>query len=396
MKKSLLALMMVTILSMNVSALEPNPYITDSGIQITPFLETGVTVDDNIHNQSTNELDTSIFTITPYVNFLLDDGVKRFELDLGLESVYVDGFSEDNYRNGYLNFTGHVEQGSQSRWDISAGVRQFNQERGTGLTEGNPERFSELLNYDVHTTAARYEYGALSSSMRIAVDMEYYKRSFNNFVESTDHLDFDNFTIGATFYYSTNSKTSMFLEVTQSDINYGQMHPSGIARDSDDTYVLVGMKWEATAILTGSFRLGQQQKSFTDLGREDFSGLSWDLGIEWQPLTYSSFLVNSSKRAKDPYVQGDYINETSFDIVWRHRWSDLFDTRVELSVIMDEYSGQSVYRTDDYQMLSFNLNYALLRWMDVSLFTQIIDNDSTTNNIMFKKIRMGVNFTISI
>jgi len=397
MKKILLICLMLLTLNINLLALEPNPYITDSGILITPFLETGVMVDDNIFNQPAGELDTSIFTVSPSVNLLFDDGIKRFEVDLGLESVYVDGHSEDNYLDSNLNFSGHIEQGTRVRWGMSADVRQVTEARGTGLTQGsNAGRFAEPLTFDAQSAAVRYEYGALSTAMRLAVDLEYNNRSYKNYRESTNHLDRDRFLIGTTFYYSTNSKTNMFFEVNQENIDYKRIHPSGFSRDSDDTHILLGIEWKASGLMTGIFSLGQQQKSFADPDRKDFNGLSWDVGIEWRPLTYSSIFLNSSKDAKDPYTDGDYISETTVEIIWQHQWSDRFDTRTAFLVSEEEFSGQNINRTDDYQMFSLNLDYNLLRWLDITLFVRIIDNESTRNDIVFDKTIGGISFRISI
>jgi hypothetical protein len=72
--------------SSSVIAVEPEPYITDSGIVIIPIINTGYKYDNNIFSEVNDTTGSGIFTLTPAVKFLLDDGINNYQLDVGVES----------------------------------------------------------------------------------------------------------------------------------------------------------------------------------------------------------------------------------------------------------------------------------------------------------------------
>jgi len=394
--KLILACLAAAIFNSCLFAAEPEGIILDSGVRVTPLVETGLIFDDNILSQSSGENDSSILTIAPSVVFLLDDGVNNYEFDLGIEKGYVDSSSEDNYLDAYMAFSSHLEAGMMSRWDIYAELSRETEARGTGLTEATPDRFNEPLEYDIKTAAIDYEYGALTTQMRIAFELKFIDKEYKNFKSFTAAKDKDSVKFGSTFFYSTNSKTDAFIELSQNRIRYDQIDYTGISRDSDDIRALVGVQWEPSAFLTATIKLGQQKKSFTDSGRKDFSGLSWSFGVDWNPLTYTTVSLEYSKAAKDPYLQGDYINETAIDISWKHRWSDELSSKFAFSNSEEDYGGFAVARNDDTQTLDLSVSYSVLRWLDISLFAKYIDKDSTRTDILYDKTVVGLNFIVSI
>ncbi len=394
MKKQFIAFMLIISVTLNIRALEPQGIQTNSGIVITPMLVMGAKYDTNIFSTSTDEVESYIYTVMPTVNFLMDDGVNQYIFDLGIESGTFQSSTDDDYLNYNLSFTAILEPSSQSRWDLSADISSGTEPRGTGLTES--VSVSEPLTFDTKKAAATFEYGAQSASGKIVFDINYFNKNYTNFNELTYSKDYDSLLAGATFFYATNSKTDAFFEFNQNRIRYEELDTSGISRDSDDTKLLVGVRWEASALTSGNFKIGQQRKSFLDSGRDDFDGLSWDLGIEWKPLSYSTVTFNSARNAKDPNIEGDYINETSINVSWQHDWSDKFYTRIIFSDTEEDYSGVTVTRVDDSQNIDVSFNSSILRWFEVSLFVQYLDKESTRSDILFDKKIAGINFSVSM
>ena len=149
-----------------------------------------------------------------------------------------------------------------------------------------------------------------------------------------------------------------------------------------------------TALTTGSIKVGTQNKKFIDSNREDFDGVSWQVDVEWTPLTYSKILINSSRNAKDPNVEGDYINETVVGVAWEHEWSEKLSSTVGFSSIEEEYSG--VVRLDETNLLNVGVIFSALRWIDVSVYLQSVNKESTRPEILFDKNIIGVDFIFSM
>ena len=394
MKKSLLATFIAGSIFNCAHAIEPAGINTESGILITPLLQTGLKYDDNIFSQSQDEKGSTILTIDPTVNFLLDDGINSYSVDVGLNSGTFFSSSDDNYLDGFLGFDIHLEPSSMSRFDLSASANWTTEARGTGITEGLGEAVTEPLTYRDQVVTGTYEFGALSTNAKMAFDAKYYNKEYTNFENNTKYRNYDSFLFGTTFSYNTGAATDVFVEVNKDAIRYDHIEPQQSTRSSDDYRALVGIKWEATALTTGSVKLGYQNKDFEARNRENFSGLSWDAGVTWQPLTYTSFNFSTKRAAKDPNVEGSYINESVHSVAWNHEWATRLNTSVSASYVKEDYSGVS--RKDDTTTLSAQANYVLQRWVDVSVYVDITDKDSTRDNIYFDKNLVGVNFTFSM
>jgi len=383
----------IATLSFNSLAIDPAGHMTDSGILITPTLVTSFQSDDNILNQPGNEVESRVFIIAPVVNFLIEDGINSYEWELGLQSAKYDDSPDDDYITSYMMFDSHSEPSSQSRWDFHISTRKEIEARGTGVTESFGDLLSDPLKFSLNRFNLTYEYGGMTSQGRVAVNTKYLEKSYDNFKDLTRFRNYESLLFGATFFYSTNSKSDAFLEVTQDAIRYDLVEVTG-SRDSDDTRALLGFQWEVTALTTGSIKVGTQNKKFIDSNREDFDGVSWQVDVEWTPLTYSKILINSSRSAKDPNVEGDYINETVVGVSWEHEWSETLSSTVGFSAIEEEYSG--VTRLDETNLVNVGATFSALRWIDVSVYLQSVNKESTRPEILFDKNIIGVDFIFSM
>ncbi|PCJ37573.1 MAG: hypothetical protein COA99_12590 [Moraxellaceae bacterium] len=364
-------------------------YIMDAGVKISPSLTSTVKYDDNIFHEGIDETSSSIVTAAPAVNLLLDDGINRYSADLGFESASHTTSKADNYSNRFLTLSGHLEPSSRSRWDLSANIIHAVEPRGTGITEGAGDAMDEPLEFDAQTAQVSYEYGALSTQGLLALEVNYYNKNYSNFSVITEVMDFDSVLFGGMFFYSTNSKTDAFIEINQNAIRYDINDPSG-SRDSDDVYALLGVKWEATALTTGEIKLGLQRKNFTKSDRKDFSGFSWGVNVDWQPLTYSTVSVNTSRNATDPSSYGDYINKSIVGISWLAQWNSRVSTTVGASYEEEEYIGATMGRTDDTRNYNAIIDFVALPWLGLSVFLELTDKDSDLEGIAFKKNVVGI------
>lgn len=378
--------------SSSVIAGEPTSYVTDSGIEITPIINAAYKVDNNIFSQGSDTSSRSIFTIAPSATFLLDDGVNNYQLEVGVESGTVIDSVNDNYVTGDVAFKSHLESSSRSRFDIELVAGAGHAPRGTGITEGLGDIVDEPFTYNEQSAELTYEYGGLASSGRINFMGRYYNKNYTNFEDVTKYRSFDESTLGSTFFYTTNSRVDAFIELKGSVIAYDAIQV--VSRDSNVYSALLGLTWEATALTSGTFKIGQAQKDFSDSSRENFKGVSWQGNIEWKPLTYSTIALNTSRSARDPDTAGDYLLETVYDASWQHNWNEKMSSTINYSYVDGDYSG--VYRVDETNNLSADISYQFKRWLNVALFVDYIDKDSTDETIIFDKNIVGLNFTFSL
>ncbi|MDC9500786.1 outer membrane beta-barrel protein [Pseudoalteromonas sp. Angola-18] len=375
--------------------LEPGSFMTQDGAEITPTLTLGMSSNDNFFNTPSNEESRLIWTITPKIKAAIDDGPDSYTLNLGTSSSLHNKDTTDNFTQVNIGAGVHKEFTSQHRLDINATADWLYEPRGTGLTEGLADIVDELIKYQQQEVIAGYEYGAPSSRAQLALEAGFYNKKYQNFRETSQYRDYDKSLVGATLYYNTKAATRVLAEVTSEDYNYDVIEPSGVSRDSKTLTALIGMEWDATSLTSGSFKVGYQNKDFSNSQRESFSGLSWEAGVTWQPLTYSTFEFTTSRAAKDPLLEGDYIKESTYRANWTHDWNDYLSTLAGLGYIDEQYTGD-VGRKDTTKSARLGLNYNASNYGMVSTYIDFIDKNSNQPTIPFDRVIVGINFTFAL
>ncbi|MEF1186219.1 outer membrane beta-barrel protein, partial [Vibrio sinaloensis] len=147
------------------------------------------------------------------------------------------------------------------------------------------------------------------------------------------------------------------------------------SQDSVDRFLLTGATWDITGKTKGKLRLGFQNKSYSEADKVDFNGFSWDLELEWKPLSYSTVLVSAAQRAKDPEQGSNYVDEKSFDSNWKHYWRSNLFTNLSFLYIKDDYSEST--RTDDLYRLGLGLGYELREDIEIGAGWRLESNDSS-------------------
>lgn len=374
---------------------EPGSYMTNNGVELTPTLMAGVGHTNNFFSTPEDEESRLIWTFAPTIDAIIEDGVNKYNFNAATLTNLHNIDSADNFTQINLKANTHHEFSSRQRLDFSASADWLYEPRGSGLTEGLGDLASEPVEYTQQNILLDYEYGAMSSAAQIAFKAGYYNKDYQNFESISQYRNYDKTLFGVTGYYNTQAGTRSFLELKSESYRYDVIQLSGISRDSDDHKVLLGIEWEATAITSGSFKVGYQKKDFKDTARENFSGLSWEGDIIWQPLTYSSFKFNTSRSAKDPLVEGDFIKESTYNLYWSHEWNESLGSLISFSYVNEDYTGD-VGRKDKTETTRLSLNYSLNNVFLVSPYIDFLDKQSTESNIEFDRVLFGINFTFGL
>lgn len=355
---------------------------TESGIDLTPGMNASLQYDDNIASANTDKQDSWILAVTPAIKAELLEGNNTYTVEAGIE--YGDYFdsSNDNYLDALLKASTDIELNQSNRFNIEALYIAGHDDRGTGIFEGNGNVQDEPNTYDVLQAGGYYEYGAKTTPARVRVNTKYSAKDYTNFEEITQYRDAADSTLGATFYYDTQSSGSVFVDYQAIQTAYDQVDPFG-DRDSDTQNLKLGVEWEATATTEGMVKVGYQQKSFDNADREDFSGIAWDAKITWKPLTYSQFDFGTGRGSKDPNGFGDYVRETTFGFKWNHDWSDLIGTTLGYSRGQDDYTG--IDREDTANTYRASLNYLVTRWVTLKAGVNVANSTSTDEQFKYDR-----------
>ena len=122
------------------------------------------------------------------------------------------------------------------------------------------------------------------------------------------------------------------------------------------------------------------------------------MGIEWQPLSYSTFVFSTSADTLETNGEGNFIRGQNYSLSWEHEWLERLSSSIRVAKSDDEYisDGGLDNRDDDSMSYSATLNYSARRWLSFALFYQIQDRSSNRELIGYDRNVVGVSAEVSL
>lgn len=381
-----LSIIALSISSAHAQYFEPAPFYLTDGFSIIPQVSGVWLYDDNIFNDEANGLGSSVQIITPHITFGSDDGINQYGGEYELRAANYTKSSDDNYIDHVLMLQAHHEFTMRHRTDINVGFSNIHEDRGTELTEADPDFYNEPLKYNEYLGQAYYQYGAMTSSMRIGVGIAYADKRYTNFKSSVKYSDLAGLKFYSDLEYQLGSVTFATLDLYVTDFSYRHLDPTSASRDNVDTNLLVGLKWEGLAKTTGVLKAGYQDKNFSVASRDDTSDLKLDLEVTWNPLEYSTFITDISYGVDDSTTIGDYDQYYGITLDWEHYWTERLNTTAGFLYRNDEFNNSATdNRKDDTYYYTLGVNYEFARWLKVAVGYEFTDKQSNANQISYDK-----------
>lgn len=91
---------------------------------------------------------------------------------------------------------------------------------------------------------------------------------------------------------------------------------------------------------------------------------------------------------------GSAIQNTRHQVEWQHDWLTNLSSSVGINYDTDKFSDST--RADDAYSLTLGLDYAFLRWLDVSLALSIREKDSDESNFDYEQNIISIGFEVSL
>ncbi|MBW8191448.1 outer membrane beta-barrel protein [Neiella marina] len=372
-----------TLLASHANAYEPAQVEVSNGLKFVPEIATDIGYNDNPANQQDDEQDSWFAIVSP--KFALQGGNNI--TGYGVTYTLIDGSYADSDED---DFTDHVvdtrfnhEFTARHRIELNYQFARRHEERGTGLSEGRPDAFDEVVEKDNQRVDLVYGLGVREATFNVDLHLGYADVDYRNFEEVSDYRDYDSLLAGTVLYWRLAPRTSLLFEWQMDDKEYNKTAATENSRDSKDHKALVGLKWEATGKTSGEIKMGYEDRNYDADARKDFSGFTWLVGVEWQPLTYSTISLDSGRRAKDPDTLGDYIEESSVHARWRHNWSNRLATITGIEYVEESFTG--IDREDEFLSSSIGLRYDWLRWLSTEVKYSYTDMDSNIDAVTYDK-----------
>ncbi len=239
--------------------------------------------------------------------------------------------------------------------------------------------------YRTHRAGGTYAYGAEGAKGRIEADAFYATKDYLNNRDRMRTADVDTTEFNGRFFWRVLPKTLAALEVRYADFNYVA---ADAGLDSNSLQLLAGANWSATAATSGSFRVGHLSRRYDS--RADFSGLSWEAGVTWKPLTYSTFTFSTGRGVNDTNsgainVVGNFVLGTTYGVNWTHEWRSNLRSEFGWSRTDSDYDG--IDRLDKLDAYKLGIYYDFRRWMDLGLEMNYSDRRSNVPEFNFTRFQ---------
>lgn len=339
--------------------------------KLYPIIKVEERFEDNIYELPHNQKSDFITTITP--ELLLEfkcSGKNIFTIDYAYEILHFKRYYKDDKQNNKFNTLLEL-YGAQYFLKISEDFQQ--------ITETNTYR--EYFD-DYNKNDARFSAGRDFNDYSLEAAYENIDYDYRN----EDSINSRNENIfGITGFYKIFPKTKLLAGYSFTDFNY----ENDKTRDGDKNEYLAGITGELSQKLTGTVKIGYQDRDYKN-------------GKDWkEPVTYVDVLYEVSKKTSLDFTINRYADEATytvenfyeinrFGIGLNQGLTAKTTASLDLSYEYDKYPSTAVVpveRKDDLWDAIISLDTKSRRWLNLGAsfeFKKRNSNDSSydyENNI---------------
>lgn len=350
------------------------------GVEVIPAVQVGVSHNDNIFAQETNKKSSLITTIDPALKLVAVNGSNQFEVDYHLSKGFYHSSSNDNYLDHFAGLNADLDLSSRLKSRLWANYDKTHDMRGSTFT-GQALTFNTPDEYHQTIVGGQVSYGI---NARVDVKGEYTNKRYDNHRTITIARDLDTAGGSIALSYPIAPKTSAVVEARYKRFDY-KLLTATTNLDSAEQRYYAGLDWEATAKTTGTVRVGYLNKNFSRAGVNDASQFSWELGVLWEPMSYSAWQLSTSGAPGETDGTGSYTESSNVDLTWNHAWNSSLSHTATLGYSQSKYQGTVTPRTDNLTTAGFSLNYDIQRWLTVEAGYNYANRNSNAVNSSYKQ-----------
>lgn len=355
------------------------------GITLFPTAQLGVGRDDNLFLSNANKTSSELITFDAGALIEAKRRNQLFTAGFDVRAANYSDSSADNYRDYSANLAADLQFSAKSGLRLGAMYNRGHDPRGStdrGISE-RPDVYRD------NSFDALYAFGGNEARGRFELAASTANKRYRNNRANTAAADRDTDRVRGTFYMRVGPKTSLLAEVQQANLDYSL---SSSTLDSEEKRYYAGVTWEATAATSGTVKFGRQKKEFDVGSRTNNSSSSWEIGVEWKPLTYSKVDLFSSKSFGESSGVGDLIINKRTGAVWTHNWNSRVATAASYTFAQDDFVGAGANRKDETDTFGIKLTYKLGRMLELGADFTRSDRDSNQSAFVYK--RNQVMFTL--
>ena len=359
----------------------------DSPFFVIPYVGAGFGYDDNLFYQHNDEKSSWLGVLSPGIKLDGRDPNKVVQVSYQNQIGRYSSSPDDNY----------VDNTARAQFDMAFDPHNFlrvgydyilsHEPRGsTDRPIGDrPDRYRQTNPY------VTYALGAPGAIGRVELYYSDPIRHYLNNREFTQANDRQMQEFGGAFYWRVAPRTYLMAEARQTDVSYEQ---PGSPLSAKEYRYYGGVTWEATAATSGTIKVGQLRRDFSNTDEPTFTGTSWEGVVSWAPKSYSKFDFYTARQTNESTGLGNFILTSLAGVTWTHGWTSYITTAVDARYQKDDYQGFD--RTDKYKILGLKAGYKFRRWLTVGAEYTHTTRDSNVDTFEYDKNLYLITFTASM
>ncbi len=357
-----------------------------TGVQAGPFRvkpTLGLTFghDSNVGQSNTAEVSSFFTLISPGVRFDAGNETRSFSLGYELEAARYKDSSVDNYTDHRLNAGVTLSPSVRTKIDLGASLERGHDRRGTNSLQGLQNTLAnDADRWERKGLDLDFNYGAPGAKGVLALGAGISNINYLNNESYTVRSDRDLRYVDGKFGWRLAPKTQVYLSANNSDISYDRSRTrsqlTNYFLDSNVRTYLLGLEFDATAKTSGHIGFGRTRRNFDDSRLQGYSGVAWDVGLQFKPRSYSVIDLSATRGTQEsvdflgsvagPAAGIDYLIARDVTLSWTHGWSDRLHTGVDLGRSNSEYlADDRTFRDDTINFWGLSADYKLRDWLSL-------------------------------
>jgi polysaccharide biosynthesis protein VpsM len=359
-----------------------------TGVQAGPFRvkpTIGLTVghDNNVGQTNTDETSSFFWLISPGVRIDSGNEVRSFSLSYEIDAAQYRDSRIDDYDDHRLNVGAKFSPSIRNTLNLGAFYERGHDRRGTNSRQGaatnlavpNSREIREIDEWDRRGADVMYTYGATGARGQLGLGAGISNLEYRNNLDYARFGDRDMDYLLGRFGWRLAPKTTAFIEAQRSNIDYDLQRRSLVfglyELDSSERTLMVGLEFDATAKTSGRAGVGRVKKNFDDPRLADYSGTTWDVGMQYRIKSYSVLDFTFARGTQEAVnfltlLDTDFSIERTAAIAWTHSWNDRLGTSIDLGKSrLDYISSNRAQREDDLDFWGVGADYRIRDWLSV-------------------------------
>ncbi|WP_170826641.1 outer membrane beta-barrel protein [Alteromonas confluentis] len=365
---------------------------------LRPSLYSTMAYVDNVAYSNANEIDSWKLVTAPEAEIYTKLNDSLISVKYRLENGKHFSSSADDYTDHMLSGKSNIVINDRNRVTINAAYLAGHDERGRNYSNGRGSSLNSVDTFDRINGNAAYTYGALSSFGQVAFSIGYEDIDYDRREELYLIRDRSIYKADVEFKYKIAPTTNFVVDVGQSEIRYAYDSNPELPLDSSESRVLAGLDWDLNATSSSFAKIGYRKKSFKSPERNDFSGVTWEVGASWLPVTYSKFTIRTRQGVRETNTTGaDFIESRDLSLDWQHFWVERFSTTMTGAYLVDEFQGMAEdLREDDTTRITMSGDYKFRRWLTLGIFFSKSVRDSNRELIEYDRNVYGLTAKVTL